>query len=398
MFSISLSSIFLVPFLVLISIPLLFSACITICFSVVTLSLRVFVVYLELLYAIVTNFFAFPTSSSSLLNLSGATTPNFSRSKGLKGSSTSLESFLQSSEFTRRLQSPLSRRSANKLQQGGATLVSEDDIVRDYHLQLSSNTRRQSYYRSVGFSPGGFLGLTTGDENRDFEGLGGWRSLPSAGGSQSLDDDPDERAWLSMNNRLELPSRLPFLDNSGSDMLADAGGAKHHRRSATTSALTNDREASAAGASGNVRNASISTSTVNLRPQHSSPNLVPEGLHSSASRTSLASQASLPKPNMSRPRGRFTTSPEFHSGDGYFALRRPRSNSKPSKAGGSTTPRTADERATMNIGLSISHYPTSPDRRRRGSGGSPTSMRAAVPSTSAWLGGRPEAHDDFHAW
>lgn len=404
MFSISLSSIFLVPFLLLISIPLLFSACITICLSVLTLSLRVFAIYLELLYAIVTNFFAFPTSSSSLLNLSGATTPNFSRSKGLKSSSTSLESFLQSSEFTRRLQSPRSRLSAPKFQQGSAALVSEDDIVRDYHLQLSSNTRRQSYYRNVAFSPGGFLGLTTGDENRDFEGLGGWRSLPSAGGSQSIDDDPDERAWLSMNNRLELPSRLPFTDSSASDTFGDAGGAKHHRRSATTSALTNDREASVTRSSGKVRNASISTSAVNLRPQLSSPNLVPEGLRSSASRTSLAS---LPKPNMSKPRGRFTTSPEFHSGDGYFALRRPRSNSKPSKAGGSTTPRAADERSSMNIGLSISHYPTSPGRRRRsslsgggsgGSGGSPTSIRATVPPASAWLGARPEAHDDFHAW
>ncbi|KAJ9374459.1 hypothetical protein DTO282F9_1395 [Paecilomyces variotii] len=404
MVSISLSSIFLGPLVVLISVPLLLSACVTICFSVLTLYLRAFVVYLKLLYAIVTSLFAFPTSSSSLLNFSasGATTPNVSRSKGLKNSSASFESFLQSSEFGPRLQSHQSRRSGNKPQQGNATLLSEDGILRNYHLQLISSTRRQSYYRGDASFPEGFLGLTTGDANRDFEGLGGWRSLPSTEGSQSINDDPDERAWLSINNRLELPSRLPSIESSASDTKDIS--AKHHKRSATTSALTNDGGASATGSSLKVRNASNSTSSVDLRPQFSSPNLVPEGLGASASRTSLTSQTSFPKPNMSKSRSRLTSSPEFHSGDGYFALRRPRSNSKPSSnMGGNTTPRTPDERASMNIGFSISHYPTSPGRRRRtslaggGSGGSPT-FRTAVSPTSALLGVRPEVHDDFHAW
>ncbi|KAJ9299025.1 hypothetical protein DTO271G3_3267 [Paecilomyces variotii] len=405
MVSISLSNIFLGPLVVLISIPLLLSACVTICFSVLTLYLRAFVVYIKLLYAIVTNVFAFPTSSSSLLNFSasGATTPNVSRSKGLKNSSASLESFLQSSEFDPRLQSHSSRRSGNKPQQGNATLLSEDEILRNYHLQLISSTRRQSYHRGDASFPEGFLGLTTGDANRDFEGLGGWRSLPSTEGSQSINDDPDERAWLSINNRLELPSRLPSIESSTSDTTKDIG-AKHHKRSATTSALTNDGGASATGSSLKVRNPSNSTSSVDLRPQFSSPT---EGLGASASRTSLASQTSLPKPNMSKSRSRLTSSPEFHSGDGYFALRRPRSNSKVSNMGGNTTPRTPDDRASMNIGLSISHYPTSPGRRRRtslsgggsgaGSAGSPP-FRTAVSPASTWFGVRPEVHEDFHAW
>jgi hypothetical protein len=136
----------------------------------------------------------------------------------------------------------------------------------------------------------------SGDERRDFEGVGGWRSyrasktcsahtphekttrstssssIHSTGGdvNPDVDIDADERAWLSLNNRLELPSHLVTLCTSvhagstaNSPECADwrsgrsnfhsltgaAGpqgiysekqhnGSRHHHRSLTTSSLT----------------------------------------------------------------------------------------------------------------------------------------------------------------
>lgn len=408
MFSISLSTLFLFPFLALISVPLLISACITICFSVLALSLRVFVVYLKLLYSVITNFSAFPISSSSLLNLSasGSGTPSISRTRGVKQGPLSSDILLHpSDDFYYRLQAPLNRRTGHKLQEESDPLISEDDIVRDYHRQISSNTKRQSYHPSVTLSPGGFLGLTTGDENRDFEGLGGWRSLPSTAASHGINDDTDERAWLSINHRLELPSRLPSMGSSTSDasimdIFDDTGTPKHYKRSVTNPTLMDDHNTGVKVPSANMQSPSNSTSSVIHRPQFSSPNTVPGVLSASMSRASSTTTASFPKPNISKTRGHLTSSPEVHSGDGYFALRRPRSSSRTSNTGGSTTPRGAEERPNMNIGLSISHYPSSPGRRRQSSlnssSGSPN-LRTTAPA-SGLFSGRPEVHDDFHSW
>ncbi|KAG0153212.1 hypothetical protein PDIDSM_5062 [Penicillium digitatum] len=134
-----------------------------------------------------------------------------------------------------------------------------------------------------------------GDERRDFEGVGGWRSYRSSKTNSShkthekainstpsssthstggdidpdADIDAEERAWLSLNNRLELPSQLVTLStsiHSGSSLTSPESadwhssrnlqslkgamssqsiykekqldGSKHHHRSLTTSTLT----------------------------------------------------------------------------------------------------------------------------------------------------------------
>lgn len=74
----STTTFFTLPFLALVSIPLVVSAYITICFSVLALFLRLSVIYIELCYAIIANYFVIPTSNtSSLLNFapSEPTTP-----------------------------------------------------------------------------------------------------------------------------------------------------------------------------------------------------------------------------------------------------------------------------------------------------------------------------------
>ncbi|PYH43303.1 uncharacterized protein BP01DRAFT_358837 [Aspergillus saccharolyticus JOP 1030-1] len=131
-------------------------------------------------------------------------------------------------------------------------------------------------------SAAGLLGLISGDSGRDFEGLGGWRSSsryphhhlsgttsPSPNGllvrdandNDSDGEDEDERAWLSINQRLELPSQpLTLRSNSSTSELVDpsspaiwrprrssqeqpqhpqhgGGRHRHHHRSATTSSL-----------------------------------------------------------------------------------------------------------------------------------------------------------------
>ncbi|KAJ5455450.1 hypothetical protein N7475_010571 [Penicillium sp. IBT 31633x] len=168
-----------------------------------------------------------------------------------------------------------------------------------------ANRKRDSYAQSMieahnvstSVSPYGLP--ISGDERRDFEGVGGWRSYrsskprsirtqtasstsSSATRSNTDDFDPDtdldadERAWLSLNNRLELPSQLVTLgttvhpNNLSSPMQHESpdwrtgrstfqslmgatsprdfhaskqqDGSRHHHRSLTTSSLmTSDR-------------------------------------------------------------------------------------------------------------------------------------------------------------
>ncbi|KAJ5791689.1 uncharacterized protein N7518_008700 [Penicillium psychrosexuale] len=168
-------------------------------------------------------------------------------------------------------------------------------------LDDPANRKRNSYARSMIeahnlSTPTPICGLpVSGDERRDFEGVGGWRSYPtsktrsshtphgkatSSTSSSSIhstgdidldaDIDEDERAWLSLNNRLELPSQLVILctsvhaestlsspgiadwRNGRSNLQSPTGarasqgiyhdqqqdGSRHHHRSLTTSSLT----------------------------------------------------------------------------------------------------------------------------------------------------------------
>ncbi|CAI7627876.1 unnamed protein product [Penicillium pancosmium] len=267
-----LTTLLALPMLGLICIPLLISAWITVIFALFTLFVRLIVVYTELVYDFIVNFFTLPAITSSLLTFapSEPVTPAAGNSRR-----NSVYGLIQS------------RKSQDSLS-SWSIIESQDD---------SSKRSKKFYARSMVEAhnlPTGFGLPVSGDERRDFEGVGGWRacsnrpkskngsrsvhekpissvsssSAPSAAGEFKPDimDDDDERAWLSLNERLELPSQVVTWGSSSniasptqaesfsprgsiSHGLTPAAsprfyrtqqpnGQRHHQRSHTTSSLT----------------------------------------------------------------------------------------------------------------------------------------------------------------
>lgn len=207
------STLLALPVLLIVSLPLILSAWITTSFALATLLLWLTVVYLRLLYGLLVNILSIPTPTSSLLTFAASepSTPGPGTPRPRRNSAYGL---IQ----PRISNTPLSSSEINEVHKG--------------------RTRRQqkSYARSMveaHCSPSmPFSGLPiSGDERRDFEGVGGWRSYPDKHhGSPSRkeilyctspssvhttpgdvlvdpDTDADESAWLSLNHRLELPHK-----------------------------------------------------------------------------------------------------------------------------------------------------------------------------------------------
>ncbi|KAL4922721.1 hypothetical protein BDW62DRAFT_171633 [Aspergillus aurantiobrunneus] len=250
------------PFLALISIPLVITASITVFFSAIALWLKLTFITVELCYALLTNLFTIPPSPNwSLLSfsVSGPNTPDRRRSSdyGL-------------------LHTPLPLRSQTRPALGSRMGSSNPLLDVQDNQAISSYTidNRYTHRPSLPKNQPGFLGLINGDEDRDFEGLGGWRCPPSytkspgyrSGRStpsspNSVSDEIDDIAWVSLNSRLELPSQPLMLRQSNhgdastepylpgrkpsrtgvsgaADPKRKSTGQIHHRRSATTSVLS----------------------------------------------------------------------------------------------------------------------------------------------------------------
>ncbi|KAL4871598.1 hypothetical protein BDV12DRAFT_164040 [Aspergillus spectabilis] len=264
------TTLFTLPLLALISIPLVITASITIFFSAIAMFLQLSVITFELCYALLTNLFTIPPSSNwSLLSftVSGPTTPDRRRSSDYGFLHTPLAHRGQS------------RRPSPGPRMGNSNPLDYLDTQDTLFYTLDSRYHRPHLQRNQSYThPSGFLGLINGDEDRDFEGLGGWRCPQSytkspgyrSGGttptsSGGLSDEVDDMAWVSMNKRLELPSPLALrhVSNSTHNLHVDASaeahlpkqkpsrvsisGApdpkrtksqRHHRRSATTSILS----------------------------------------------------------------------------------------------------------------------------------------------------------------
>jgi hypothetical protein len=182
---------------------------------------RFAVVYLEVGYGLVVSFFKIPTSTSSFLPFAASepVTPAAGNSRR-----NSAHGLLQS------------RKNNDDILTSGTLVGIHDGPTR--HL----NTYARSMIEAHHLPSTPFLGLpVSGNERRDFEGVGGWRSYrnpstisrprtshsahekilssPSSSSAQSIngevepeaDVDADELAWLSMNYRLELPSQVVTL-------------------------------------------------------------------------------------------------------------------------------------------------------------------------------------------
>lgn len=428
------------PILGVVSIPLILSAWVTIWLALMTLFVRFAVVYLEVVYGLIISFFTLPSSSSSFLSFAASepVTPAAGNSR---------------------------RNSAHGLVHPRKT---NDDSLSSSLWTIDSEEMRkqdiQSYARSMveahhlpSSTP--YLGLpVSGDERRDFEGVGGWRSYrhssdtsrprtahstqdksfhsASTSSTQSLngdfdaeveDVDADDLAWLSLNHRLELPSRVVRMgdhsrsasrvhsphnldrsnNTSGLNLHAmscphaqsarsrhfqsQPGRRRHHHRSQTTSALTTSER----------RTGDFLSLALSIRPELANRFLSPSTSRVSPFTTShpfsvtqTRSAARMPSAHGASGSGAFFSSSANaasssssgghvagvgHGSHGYFTLQQAENGvdqaspisivSTPSGSG-SATPCTAvsnEDRDASSLGHTslMAHYPTSVRHRRR---------------------------------
>ncbi|KAJ6102101.1 hypothetical protein N7486_004528 [Penicillium sp. IBT 16267x] len=422
------SSILALPLLCLISIPLIFSAWLTLSVALFTLLLRVSVVYLELGSALIINFFTLPTSTntSSFLTFAPSESPTPAAGHSRRNSAHGL------------VQPP---RTNDALSSWG---------LNSFQEEYSKRKSKKNYARSMVQAhdlptaplPANFTGLpVSGDKRRDFEGVGGWRSYPdipsrvskprsihsgqekplstSSSSTHSLagevgigDIDADERAWLSLNYRLELPSRVVTFGsgspapsnvtsplhgdslNSSSNALGpvfssdffddhaqDPSGRRHHHRSHTTSALiTSDLRTGSGLALSLSTRPDQSSRPVSPSSMRRAPFMTPQPYSPAQKRSSMRF---LPASSAPHTTGHILAG-SSHGAGGYFALSRPGGMPAPSfsmvvspSSSGHTTPGTEDYNSSSQLTRFIAHYPTSVRHRRRSISG-PHARRVSI--------------------
>ncbi|KAJ5503447.1 hypothetical protein N7463_006321 [Penicillium fimorum] len=415
----SLSTLLALPVLALISIPLILSAWVTISAAIFALVVRLIVVYVEVVYGLIMHFFSVPTSpTSSLLTFAASepTTPAAGRSR--RNSS----------------QTPTHPPKTNDFLTSWAVGTSLDD---------PASRKRNSYARSMIEAhnlPISVYGLPiSGDERRDFEGVGGWRSYgasktrnshtpydkatssTTSSSTHSIGDvdpdadiDADERAWLSLNNRLELPSHLVTLcidTHAGSTINGPTqqaegpqgiypekqkDGSRHHHRSLTTSSLATSDRRTGTGLSlalstrpdnATVHSREYGQSTLSSTPQLTAPFMTPQpygrlDLNSTFQSRALpctfhTSSAPFTSSYLSGFGSNGSGGGANGGGGGYFSLRRPGSSGsqilsgRVSPSASSYNPPgvglSTEERDASPVGLArlMAHYPTSPRHRRQ---------------------------------
>lgn len=392
------------PILVLVSIPLILSAAVTISFALIALTLRLLMAYIELVFGSFLHLLSVSTSSVSSLLAFGTSNPSITASGRSSG------------EFKR------------------GTQRRKDSLPAWSDRATLGNHRDKSYTRStvVGHSsPTSFHGFPISDERRDFEGVGGWRSYPSkphvshekppfGSSSSSINDvdqstDTDEHAWLSLNNRLELPSQVitlstithagststspswgsdlrnghNFQNLTGADPTSDGHGSRNHHRSLTTSSLVTSDLHTGTGLSlalltrpDNAPNRSRRPQIMTLQSfaQSHDQSRAPRWFQKSGPFTSPY-LSSFGEPSHSS--GGNVSTASDRSG-GYFSLRKPGSSgghfsgkASPNGSGYTTLGAgvsTEERETSLSSARLMAHYPTSPRHRRRSIGGPARTM------------------------
>ncbi|EAL88100.1 uncharacterized protein AFUA_1G03880 [Aspergillus fumigatus Af293] len=399
--SITCSTLLTVPFLALVSLPLVFSAYITICLSILTLFLRLLVLYVELCFAIVSNYFVVPTSSkSSLLSFaSEPTTPAASPTPKRRSIDHGVTVILPHTSSHRQI-APFSRVRTRPApaRRRNSSISSTGRPDGDHARPAGKEELRRN---GVTTPPSALLTLLSGDEDRDFEGVGGWRCPPSArsqghvsrsassSSKASLSDEADERAWLSINDRLELPSQpfplrshpetadiLPWRHSQAASCSPDGRRQRHHHRSATTSLIPSQtrRAPTSPSASRSNRSAGSGARSRGLSPRPrsqdaSSLSTYSDFFHAMASAPQAHSQLHLS--NSSEVPG------------GYFAFRPGNgANSSGSAVSTGTTTPVEDRSSTTsrNMGRFMAHYPAGVRYRRRSVSGA--NLGSQLPNAS----------------
>lgn len=178
----------------LIAFPLTTLAFFTTYLALVTLLIRVSIVYFELGVALL--------KSWLYVDIVKAPQPN----SPTKGSNTSRRQSLAAA--SQHDTSPKSRRGSNV-----STASSTDALS----IAFAAGNRRSASISSL-------VSTHTAGANRDFEGVGGWRDVA---------DRDEEALWMGMNSRLELPA-APVASSptlASSDTIRSR--ARHHKRSLT---------------------------------------------------------------------------------------------------------------------------------------------------------------------
>ncbi|KAF2196050.1 hypothetical protein GQ43DRAFT_356385, partial [Delitschia confertaspora ATCC 74209] len=147
--------------LLLISIPLAFSAIVTTFLALFILIVRASIVYFELGVALL---------NSWLLGRPSA----YARKRALP---------------------PFSRSSS------GRASPTQTRIQRNNSITSTTSSHGPTAMTQLNNKSGSFASLIfSGEPNRDFEGVGGWRVFG---------EDNEEAIWIGMNSRLELPTVIP---------------------------------------------------------------------------------------------------------------------------------------------------------------------------------------------
>ena len=163
----TLTAIVTTPLLTLLAIPLLLSACITTSISILVLSLRISIFYIELCYAIISNYFVIPavaTDESSLLSFvaSEPGTPGIGVGVGVGSKNRALSAGLDGCQCQRGQYS-------NDSSMATATAAVMNRLS---PFSASSSTTTTEAPAVTAATP--LQSFVSDDEHRDFEGVGGW--------------------------------------------------------------------------------------------------------------------------------------------------------------------------------------------------------------------------------
>lgn len=215
----TLTAIVTTPLLILLSVPLFLSACITTSISILVLSLRISIFYIELCYAIVSKYFVIPavaTDESSLLSFvaSEPGTPGMGAGVGVGvgvGSKNRvLSAGLDGCQYQR-----------------GHSVDPSMAVVMDRLSPFSSSTTTAD----AAATP--LQSFVSDDERRDFEGVGGWHHPGLGIVRASTSTSPVWRHGLTPNRGQRRHHRrsvtAPMAQNQGRDRIwtrnRSAGGS-----------------------------------------------------------------------------------------------------------------------------------------------------------------------------
>jgi hypothetical protein len=177
--------------LLIISLPLAIFAVATTVLALLTLCIRVVVVYSDLCIVLL----------RQLL---------FRRSKDLVSAPPTPRQYVQQADGKRKV--PLSRAPSVRSRKS-STSQSESPV-----FENKTRAARSDSYASL-------LGI--GVPNRDYEGVGGWRLVKDVDADET---DSDDERWLNMNSRLELPLGTPIpVTGSLSSATVNSNGKRHNR-------------------------------------------------------------------------------------------------------------------------------------------------------------------------